>query len=116
MQKTKRIIITSILGLIFGFISWAICNFVMGHTPPCSINVVMILFNVLLGFSIGISSLRWHWALHGLVLGGMFGVILGLVALGTGSDFIWPLIFGFIYGFLIELISTVAFKAGIASS
>lgn len=115
MQKLERVVIASALGVIFGFVSWAICKFGMGHTQPVSIAVVIILFNGLLGFSIGISSLRWHWVLHGLILGGMFGVVLGFVALGTGSQFIWPLIFGFIYGFLIELITTVAFKARVAS-
>jgi hypothetical protein len=113
MQKIKRVVITSLLGLIFGCVSWAICNFAMGHTQPLSINLFMVLSNVLLGFAIGISSLRWHWALHGLTLGGMFGVVIGLVASGTGSDFIWPFVFGFVYGFLIELISTVVFKAPI---
>ena len=113
MQKTKRVAITSILGLICGCISWAVCNFAMGHTQPLLINLFMILSNGLLGFAIGISSLRWHWTLHGLVLGGMFGVIIGLVASGMGSEFIWPLVFGFVYGFLIELITTVVFKAGI---
>ena len=113
MQKIKRIIITSILGLICGCISWAICNFVLGHTPPPLINLFMILSNGLLGFTIGISSLRWHWTLHGLVLGGMFGVIMGLVASGMESEFMWPLIFGFVYGFLIELITTAVLKTGI---
>jgi len=113
---TKRILIATVLGLIFGCVSWVICKFGMGHTQPVSIDLVIILFNGLLGFTIGISSLRWHWALHGLILGGTFGVVLGFVAVGTGSQFIWPLIFGFVYGFLIELIITVAFKAGTASS
>jgi hypothetical protein len=112
MKNVKRITITSILGLILGFVSWAVCNFAMGHTQPASINLVMILTNVVLGFTIGISSLRWHWAIHGLVLGGIFGVILGLVSLGQGTEFIWPLIFGLMYGFVIELVTTVVFKAG----
>ena len=113
MQKGKRVIITIILGLIFGCVSWVICNYAMGHKQPLSINLMMILTNGLLGFCIGISSLRWPWAVHGLVLGGLFGVIMGLVAVAQGSQFIWPLIFGLAYGFLIELIATVAFKAGI---
>ena len=115
MNTVKRITITSILGLIFGFVSWAVCNFAMGHAQPPSINLVMILTNVLLGFTMGISSLRWHWAIHGLVVGGFFGVILGLVSLGQGTEFIWPLIFGLVYGFVIELVTTVVFKAGTAS-
>ena len=113
---TKRIIVASALGIIFRFVSWAVCRFGMGHTQPVSIDVVIILFNGLLGFTIGISSLGWHWALHGLILGGIFGAVLGFMAVGTGSQFIWPLVFGFIYGFLIELITTMAFKAGVASS
>lgn len=116
MKKTKRVIITSVLGLIFGCISWVVCNYAMGHTQPLSINLVIIFSNGLLGFCIGISSLRWNWALHGLVLGGMFGAVLGFVASGTGSEFIWPFVFGIVYGFLIELIATVALKTGVASS
>jgi len=113
MQNKKRVIVATIFGLIFGFVSWAICNFGMGHTQPVSVNLVIILFNGLLGFTIGISSLRWHWAVHGLVLGGIFGLCLGLVAAGVGNEFYWPFIFGFVYGFLIELITTVALKAKI---
>ena len=116
MQKVKRVIITVVLGLIFGCVSWVVCNYAMGHRQPLSINLMMIITNGLLGFCIGISSLRWHWAVHGIVLGGLFGIIMGLAALAQGSEFIWPLIFGLVYGVLIELIATVAFKAGIASS
>ena len=96
MEKTKRVVIASILGLICGCISWAVCNFAMGHTQSIQINLFMILSNGLLGFAIGISCLRWHWTLHGLVLGAMFGVIIGLVASETGSEFIWPLVLGLV--------------------
>jgi hypothetical protein len=113
---TKRIFIATIFGIIFGFVSWAVCKFGMGHTQPISIDVVIIATNGVLGFTIGISSLRWHWALHGLILGGIFGAVLGFAAVATGSQFTWPLIFGFVYGFLIELITTVAFKAGVATT
>jgi hypothetical protein len=115
-QMVKRVVITTILGLIFGCVSWIVCNYAMGHTQPLSVNLVMILFNGLLGFCIGISSLRWPWVIHGLVLGALFGAILGLVAVAQGSQFIWPLVFGVVYGILIELIATAAFKAGVASS
>ena len=115
MQKVKRVIIAVVLGLIFGCVSWVVCNYAMGHRQPFSINLMMIITNGLLGFCIGISSLRWHWAIHGLVLGGLFGLILGLAALAQESEFIWPFILCFVYGFLIELIATVTFKAGIRS-
>ena len=114
MRKTKRIIVTTILGIVCGCISWAICRFAMGHTQPLTINLVIILFNGLMSFTIGISSLRWHWVLHGLVLGGLFGVIIGLIAASHGDVFVWPFVLGFVYGFVIELITTLGFKAGIA--
>jgi len=72
----------------------------------------MILFHrLLLGFVIGISSLRIHWALHGIVI----GLIVGLPA--------YPLIYfegrlisyslmGIVWGFVIELLTSVVFKAG----
>jgi len=46
----------------------------------------------------------------------MFGLVLGIGALALGSEFIWPFVFGLVYGFLIELITTVFFKAGIIES
>ena len=113
MQKTKRVVIATILGLICGCISWIVCKFGMGHDQSLQINLFMILANGLLGFTIGISCLRWHWALHGLALGGLFGFIIGLVASAMGSELLWPLLFGFVYGFLIELITTGVFKTGI---
>lgn len=115
MKKTKRVVISTVLGIVFGFISWAICNFMMGHDQPNSVNSVIILTNALLGFTIGISSLRWHWVFHGLILGGLFGLVMALIALSHGDEFIWPLVLGFVYGFLIELITTVGFKAGITT-
>lgn len=103
---TDRAVVGSVLGLICGCISWAICNLVMGHTQPLVINLVIILLNGLMGFTIGVSSLPWPWAVHGLVLGGMFGAALGLVAVGMGDVFLQPFLAGLIYGFLIELILT----------
>ena len=111
---TKRVVIASILGLFCGCISWIVCNYGFGHSQPLVTNALIILQNGLMGFAIGISSLRWPWAIHGLVLGGMFGFVLGIGALALGSEFIWPFVFGLVYGFLIELVTTVFFKAGIA--
>jgi len=111
---TKRVVITSILGLICGCISWVVCKYGFGHSQPLVTNALIILQNGLMGFTIGISSLRWPWAIHGLVLGGMFGFVLGIGALALGSEFIWPFVFGLVYGFIIELITTVFFKAGMA--
>ena len=50
-----------------------------------------------MGCVIGISSLRWHWAIHGLILGGLFGLIEGLSSyalIGQIELLVIPIIFG----------------------
>ena len=89
MNRTRRIVMATFLGLICGLISWAICTFAMGHTQSLSVNLVIILLNGLMGFTIGISALKWQWALHGLILGGLFGIVMGFVASSHGDVFIW---------------------------
>ena len=116
MQNTRRVLITSVLGLIAGGISLALRSFVIGQPAPLSDNLHVILIQGILGFAIGISSLRWHWALHGLVLGGIFGVNNALDASAAGEIFIPPLVLTPVWGFLIELVTTVVFKSGAASS
>jgi len=115
MQRTRRVVIASILGLIAGGISWAGSLFVeVGAPLSLASSISMALLWALLGFSIGISSLRWHWVIHGMVLGLIFGVVFGVTALGLERSFWPPLIMGLIYGFLIELITTKALKTGVA--
>ena len=106
----KRVIITSVLGLLCGCISVFACKYIMGHDQPLVVNILMVLYNGLMGFTIGISSLSWSWPVHGLVLGGMFGFVLSIGSVALGSEFIWVFIFGLVYGFLIEWITATLFK------
>ena len=65
-----------------------------------------------------------HWALHGIVMGFIFSLpgafSAGIAPEGTGVSgemlFIATLVMGIIYGFLIELITTVFFKAKIPNN
>ena len=117
MNKTKRIVITTVLGLISGAIAVGLVSLGSGGFPP-EINLRMLISFGFMGFVIGISSLRWHWALNGMVIGAMVGLIEGLAGfavIGLLNLLIIPLIFTTISGFLIELITTVGFKAGVAS-
>jgi hypothetical protein len=69
----------------------------------------------LLGFTIGISGLRLHWALHGILL----GIIVGLpwsvgIFFGKAGATAWMyFLFGAVWGLLIEVITSVVcrFKA-----
>lgn len=116
MNKTKRVVITSILGLLCGCISCIAFKYESGHSELLVVNLLLVLSHGVMGFVIGADSQPWPWAIHGLVLGAMFGGVFGILALITGSEFIWPFVFGLVYGFLIELITTVFFKAGMVES
>ncbi len=114
----KRIIIATFLGFLFGLG----CNLLasMNDPMPTPVTVQIILSRTLIGLAIGISSLKIaHWSLHGIVMGLLFSLPLafsGLMAPEspefTGEMVLAStLIMGVIYGFLIELITTLAFKA-----
>ncbi len=118
-MKTKRLIIATILGLLFGFVCNAMAS---GGTNEISIALAIniILGRTIIGFGIGISNLSMkHWAIHGLAMGLIFGLPAAFGALLApespefthASMFIATIVMGMIYGFLIELITSVIFKA-----
>ncbi len=115
----KRLIVATLSGLLFGFVcigfacsgkedfnSWLALSIILGRT--------------LIGFAIGISRFPMkHWALHGIVLGfivslpAAFGAGISPEESGMSGEMLFTatLVMGVIYGFLIELITTVIFKA-----
>ena len=121
MQKTKRIVVATLSGLLFGFI----CVGLSSISPAAEalawpIAVQLILSRTLIGFAIGISCIALkHWAFHGIIMGLIFSLPLafsGLMApenleYSKAGMFIATLILGMIYGLLIEVITTVVFKA-----
>lgn len=115
MTSTKRVFIATLLGIIFGFICWgfAASN---PETPalPWSQTVIIILSRTLIGFTIGISVLRIAWWLHGIIIGAIGslpGSFAGFAVPGKELFiFFGFLIMGVIYGFLIELFTTIVFK------
>jgi hypothetical protein len=114
MNNSKRIVITTILGLISGAIAVWFVNAAGDNPLPPEINLRMMITFGFMGFVIGISSLRWHWALHGLVIGGLVGLIEGLASyalINLIDLLVIPVIFGMAFGLLIELITSVGFKA-----
>jgi len=115
----KRFVISTLFGLIFGFVCYGFAS--SGQVPvPTLLAVNIILGRTLIGVAIGISRfpLR-HWALHGIVMGlvfsipAAFGAILGPEnpEFTHTSMFVATIVMGMIYGFLIELITSVLFKA-----
>ncbi|MFC1904506.1 hypothetical protein ACFLXT_01895 [Chloroflexota bacterium] len=119
MQKRKRIVVATLCGVLFGFVCLGIASSSPGALAwPVAVQIIV--SRTLIGFAIGISciSLR-HWAIHGLFMGLIFSLPLafsGLMA-PESAEFskigmlLWTIILGMVYGLLIEVITSVLFKA-----
>lgn len=115
MMRGKRILIATIAGLVFGVISYLLT---LSFAPAVGVSrsgvLAIILSRGVLGFAIGISALRVRWCRHGAVMGFIFSLppAFGAVWQGFGrSGLIWVLVLGIIFGFLVELVTSVLFKA-----
>ncbi len=113
----KRIIIATLSGLMFGFVCFGFaCS---SGELPIALSLQIIASRTLIGFTIGISVLKMHWTLHGFLIGLLFSLPLafsGLMApenpeFSSTMMVISTLVMGVIYGVLIELITSVLFKA-----
>lgn len=124
MRKTKRIIIATLSGLLFGFVCFGFAS--TGSLPiawPAAVQII--LSRTLIGLAIGISfAYLWHWAIHGLAMGLVFSLPLafsGLMApeypeFSKATIFIMTIALGMIYGLLTELITSVLLGAKIQKS
>jgi hypothetical protein len=118
-MKTKRLIISTILGLTFGIICYGLASSGANEFSNfLAINII--LGRTLIGVAIGISRFKLkHWALHGLLIGLVFSLPAGFGAMLAPEHpdmtrqmlFISTIFMGMIYGVLIELITTKLFKA-----
>lgn len=118
-MKTKRLIISTLSGVLFGFICYGFAS--SGQAEIAIILAInIILGRTLIGVAIGISRFTLkHWSLHGIVMGFIFSLPAGFGAmLGPENPefshkmmLIATIVMGIIYGFLIEVITSVIFKA-----
>lgn len=118
----KRLLFATLLGVVFGFVCF---GFAASGNNDVSwqLAVSIVLGRTLIGFGIGISRLKIYWALHGLLMGLVFSLPFGFSAmLGPENPefshhmmLISSVVMGMIYGFLIELLTSVVFKARLKS-
>ena len=118
MQGGTRFLVCTLGGLLAGVICYALASSSPGEIP-LPVIAQIIASRTLIGVAIGLSRFTMgHWSIHGLVLGGLFSLPLafsGLMApenpqFSAGAMFFSTVILGMIYGFLIELITTVVLK------
>jgi hypothetical protein len=110
----KRVIITTILGFLAGIVCWQLAA---SNGPlPAGIAWSIVFSRGLLGFSIGISRLKIPWWLNGIIFGFIYSLPMAFSIFASPSPnqmqiFFGTLFMGIIYGFLIELITSVLLKA-----
>lgn len=118
MKNCKRIVVATLAGVLFAMVCYFLAS--SSNELPCPVKWQIITSRTLIGFAIGISSVScMHWSLHGLLMGFLFSLPLafsGMMApenpeFSKISMFVFTIALGMIYGFLIELITTLVFKA-----
>ena len=113
MFSGKRLFIATIFGLISGFVCVGLAS--SGGPIVWYQAVAMILSRTLIGFTIGISVLKMKWWLHGILIGAIVsipGSFMGFYVPGKELFILFGnFVMGIIYGFFIELFTTVVFKA-----
>ena len=123
MPKAKRVAVATLSGVLFGFVCYGLASSGAGELA-WPIAVQIILSRTLIGVAIGISCVcLHHWSIHGLVMGLIFSLPLsfsGLMApespeFSTAAMFISTVVLGMVYGLLIEVITSLVFKARTSS-
>lgn len=114
MVGVKRLVVST----LFGFVSGAICYLGGKYGLKDDISTAMFFYILVnraaIGFVIGISLLRMHWALHGLLIGLLVGMPFTagcLLEEGNVETAIAALILGALYGLMIEFFTSVVFGA-----
>jgi len=74
----KRLIVATISGLAFGFVCYSLAASGTNNlSDPVSLEIII--SRTLMGFAIGISSLKLsHWSVHGIVMGLIFSLPLAI--------------------------------------
>ncbi len=113
MLTSKRVIIATISGVVFGFVclGFALSNPDSSETLSSTVRWSIVIGRTMLGFMIGISALRLKWWLHGIVLGIIASIPMAVPIIDNTVIAVSTVVMGIVYGFLIELITSVLFKS-----
>ncbi len=111
MLTTKRVLIATICGLIFGFVCMWLASCDPDKPISDAIKWSIVIGRTLLGFTIGISALRLSWWLHGIVIGFIVSIPMAVPIIDDINIAIATVVMGMIYGFLTELITSILFKS-----
>jgi hypothetical protein len=112
-ESMKRIVVA----IFFGLVAGALCAsgaFMAGLLTFSLVNLIWVLLNrAVMGFAIGISGLKLHWAWNGIVVGLAVGSIFSyflFMHLGPGPLPLVNLFVNGLFGLMIEFFTTKVFK------
>ena len=113
MASRKRISIATLLGFLSGVICYLIGRYWLGIDISLSSFFMLLAHRTLLGFVLGISALRWHWAVHGILIGLIVGIPDYHFVYMIGGSLNSGLYFfaGALWGLVIEFFTSIVFKA-----
>jgi hypothetical protein len=104
----KRVIACTLFGIIAGILCWLASQYggaaAITFTTPLILGII--LNRAFIGFTLGISGWRTHWAFHGVVIGLVGSLPLSVYALGSPNGltgFLLMELAGGVWGLLIEL-------------
>ncbi len=110
---TKRIVIATLFGLVMGCVC-ASGAFYAGFLPFTAVNLIWVLLNRgVMGFAIGMSGFRLHWAWNGALVGLVVGSIFSYSMFMNMGPVVVPFINAIVnglFGLIIEFFTTVVFK------
>jgi hypothetical protein len=109
----KRIVIATLFGLLAGGLC-ASAVFAGGFLKFTAVNLAWILLNrAVMGFAIGTSGLKLHWAWNGIVMGLVVGSVFSyFLFMNLGLGMLPPVnaLVNGVFGLVIEFFTTVVFK------
>jgi len=110
VAKSSRLVTTTILGAVFGVICMLLSRYAGEGIAFWPLGVSFLLHHAVMGFAIGVSPLRMNWAAHGAFWGALFGVFLTISVVGVVQNPLGWFVGPVVWGFLVELLATKAFK------
>ena len=112
MLTSKRVILATVFGLVFGLVCMYLATASPNAEPMTTgVKISIVMSRMLIGFMIGISALRLKWYLHGIILGAVGSIPMAAATLEDPAIALSSIIMGIVYGFLIELLTSIAFKS-----
>ncbi len=113
MLTVKRVVITTVCGIVFGLVCLGLATSDPNAAEPLSTGIKwsILISRIMLGFMLGISALRLSWWLHGIVIGIIASIPMAVPIIPDWTIAISTVVMGIIYGVLTELITSKLFKS-----